>query len=255
MAENTLSTVLKSDLEAVKGGLPADFNIQRFVNNAIALLNGNDTLKKFVQKNGTAQVKNGLMQGAYLGLDALRNEFYLIPYGDKLDFRIDYRGEQKLVEKYSIRPVKEIYAKVVRQGDDFQEKIVNGVPTIDFMPMPFNANPVIGAFAVCLFEDGGLVYEAMNLEELEAVKKKSQKSAAWAEFTNEMYKKAVLRRLCKHIKIDFETPTQQEIYNEDMAIVTQPNIEEEIEEKANAEEFVIDGQFTETEETETVELP
>lgn len=249
---NELSTVLKTELESVKAGLPANFNIQRYVNNAIALLNGNEVLQKFVKENkdtAIGQIKSGLMRGAYLGLDALRNEFYLIPYGKKLDFRIDYRGEQKLVKKYSIRPVKEIYAKVVRKGDDFEEKIINGVPTIDFKPLPFNESPVIGAFAVCLFEDGGIAYEVMTLAELNAVEAKSQRSGAWKDFPNEMRKKSVIRRLCKQMEIDFENPEQLEIFNEDMGMdFSQKDIREEVAEKANSEEFVIEGEWVEEDE-------
>lgn len=252
---NDLSTVLRTELETVKSGLPANFNIQRFVNNAVALLNGNETLQKYVANNagGIGQIKNGLMRGAYLGLDALRNEFYLIPYGSKLDFRIDYRGEQKLVKKYSIRPVKDIYAKIVRQGDDFEEKIINGVPTIDFKPMPFNESPVVGAFAVCLFEDGGIAYEVMNKAELDAVEAKSQRSGAWKDFPNEMRKKSVIRRLCKQMEIDFENATQYEIFNEDMGMnFDRPNIQEEVKENANTEDFIIEGEYEDTDDSDVV---
>lgn len=252
---NDLSTVLRTELETVKSGLPANFNIQRFVNNAVALLNGNETLQNFVAKNkgGVGQIKNGLMRGAYLGLDALRNEFYLIPYGSKLDFRIDYRGEQKLVKKYSIRPVKDIYAKIVRQGDDFEEKIVNGVPTIDFKPMPFNESPIVGVFAVCLFEDGGMIYEVMSKKEIDACEAKSQKSGAWRDFYGEMAKKSCIRRLMKAMTIEFENPEQLEIFNEDMGMnFDRPNIQEEAKENANSEDFIIEGEYEDTDDSDVV---
>lgn len=246
---NELSTVLRTELESVKAGLPANFNIQRFVNNAVALLNGNETLQKFAKSNGTGQIKSGLMRGAYLGLDALRNEFYLIPYGNKLEFRIDYRGEQKLVKKYSIRPVKEIYAKVVRKGDDFEEKIVDGIPTISFRPLPFNESPIIGAFAVCLFEDGGIAYEVMNKAEIDACEAKSKQSAAWRDFWAEMAKKSCIRRLTKQFELSFESAEQVEIFNEDMGMdFSDKDIREEVAENANAEEFVIEGEWAEEDE-------
>lgn len=250
---NDLSTVLRTELEGVKSGLPANFNIQRFVNNAVALLNGNETLQEFAKSYGTGQIKSGLMRGAYLGLDALRNEFYLIPYKSKLDFRIDYRGEQKLVKKYSIRPVKDIYAKIVRQGDDFEEKIVNGVPTIDFKPMPFNESPIIGVFAVCLFEDGGMIYEVMSKKEIDACEAKSQKSGAWRDFYGEMAKKSCIRRLMKAMTIEFENPEQLEIFNEDMGMnFDRPNIQEEAKENANSEDFIIEGEYEETDDSDVV---
>ena len=166
------------------------------------------------------QIIAGLTRGAFLGLDALNSECHLVPFGNKLNFMIDYRGAQKLVKKYSMRKVKDIYAKLVRQGDVFEEEIIHGVPTINFKPKPFNTGAIIGAFAVCLFEDGGMVYDAMNLQELEKTRSasRSKNSPAWSNYTGEMYKKTVIHRLCKHIEIDFESPNQKQIFDDDMKI-------------------------------------
>ena len=85
------------------------------------------------------------------------------------EFQTDYKGEIKLAKKYSINPVKDIYAKLVREGDDFEEYIKDGHQTINFKPKSFNNGEIIGAFAVCLFQDGGMIYEAMSKEEIEEV--------------------------------------------------------------------------------------
>ena len=221
MAEKkeTFSLMLTSSLVEVEDALPRDFNKTRFVQNAVALLNDNDTLKSFVKsnENGIQAVKAGLLKGAYLGLDFVSNEAYLIPYGSKLQFMPSYRGCVKLAQKYSIRPVKDIYAKVVRKGDEFTEKIVNGQQTIDFLPLPFNGGEIIGAFAVCQFQDGGMQYDVMNITELEQTRKASKMAngAAWKNYPAEMYKKTVLHRLCKHIQIDFDNPEQYKYFNED----------------------------------------
>ena len=222
--KQTFSMMLTDSLTKVEDALPKGFNKTRFVQNAIALLNDNDTLAKFCRENkeqGTNAVKLGLLKGAYLNLDFLSNEAYLIPYGSKLQFMPSYRGCVKLVQKYSIRPVKDIYAKVVRQGDEFTEKIVDGQPSIDFKPLPFNGGDIIGAFAVCLFQDGGMQYDVMSLAELEQTRRASKMAngPAW-KFLSEMYKKTVLHRLCKHIQIDFDSPEQYKYFNEDMQIET-----------------------------------
>ena len=130
--KDTFSVALTNELESQKAALPADFNIPRFVQNSIALLNGNDTLADFAKKHGTAQIKQGLLRGAYLGLDALNSEMYLIPYGSQLNFMPSYKGMTKLAQKYSTRPIKSIYAKVVRDGDTFEEVIERGEPSINF---------------------------------------------------------------------------------------------------------------------------
>lgn len=215
--KQTFSMALTSSLTEVADALPKDFNMTRFVQNGVALLNDNEQLKNYAKEYGTSQIKLGMMKAAYLGVDFMSKEAYLIPYGKTLNFMLDYRGNTKLVRKYSIRPVLDIYAKIVREGDEFTEKIVDGHPSIDFKPLPFNGGKIIGAFAVCLFKDGGMIYDVMTLDELERTRKASKmpNGGAW-KFVEEMYKKTVLHRLCKHIQIDFDSPEQYKYFNEDM---------------------------------------
>lgn len=223
--KQTFSVMLTESLNEVKDALPVGFNLARYVQNAVALLNDNEGLRKFAQTHGTSQIKMGLMKGAYLGLDAMSKECYLIPYGSSLQFMPSYIGCEKLVIKYSVRPVKNIYAKVVREGDAFEEKIVEGQPTIDFKPKPFNDGKIIGAFAVCLFKDGGMIYDTMSLKSIEQTRKASKMSggATWTNYYEEMAKKTVLHRLCKHIQIDFDNPKQYEYFNEDnQAVFEEP---------------------------------
>lgn len=244
MAENSFSLALTTDLEEHRSALPADFNINRFVQNSVALLNGNDVLMKFAKEHGTSQIKAGLMRGAYQGLDALNGEMYLVPYGATLNFMQSYKGDVKMVKKYSQRPIKDIYAKLVREGDEFEEGVVNGEPTINFKPVPFNDGKIIGAFAICLYKDGGLVYDTMSLKDLENTRSasKAKNSPAWSKFTGQMYLKTVLHRLCKHLSIDMDA-SAKEAFDAGIEIETDPAeiAKQEIEENANAEELEIEG--------------
>lgn len=240
--KETFSVALMNNLDEVSDALPIGFNKTRFVQNAVALLNENDTLQDFAKSYGTSQIKAGMLKGAYLGLDFMNKEAYLIPYKNQLNFMIDYRGSVKLCKKYAIRPIKDIYAKIVKKGDDFEESIINGMPTINYKPLPFNDNETIGAFAVCLFEDGGMQYDVMSLKELENTRKssKASNSPAWTKFTDEMYKKTVLHRLCKHIEIDFASAEQRVLFDDDVAMETNPleQRDMEVSENANTEEFI-----------------
>lgn len=247
MAEN-FSVILRDELESHRTALPVKFNIDRYVSNAVALLNGNDTLAKFAQQYGTSQIKQGLLRAATQDLDAMNSEIYLIPYGSTLQFMPSYKGMAKMVRKYSTRKVKDIYAKVVREGDEFEETIANGNPSINYKPRPFNNGEIIGVFAVCLFEDGGLVYETMSKAEVESCRKmsRSKGSPAWASFWGEMAKKTVIRRLCKSITLNMDSDAV-EMFNEGTDIETDPAVlaNREIEENANAEELFVDSEVTE----------
>nr|DAK81731.1 MAG TPA: RecT protein [Bacteriophage sp.] len=248
MAENTqivekkennsnFSIVLADKLESVSDALPKDFNKARFVQNALALVNENPNIAKY----GQQKIMSGLLKGAYLGLDFYSKECYLVPYGNDLNYQTDYRGAKKLAKKYSIRPIKDIYAKLVHEGDLFDEKIIDGEQSFDFKPKPFNDGKIIGAFAVVLYTDGGMAYDTMSLADLENTRKssKASNSPAWKNFTGEMYKKTVLHRLCKHIELDFENPTQQNMFLSGMEIETdqQKIAENEIAENANSVDF------------------
>ena len=198
------SDQLNDKLVSVESALPKDFNRERFVQNCLAVMNETPQLAK-INKAETIQ---GLLKGAYLGLDFMNRECYLIPYGTKVQFQTDYKGEIKFTKKYSTRKIMDIYAKVVREGDTFTEEIIDGKPSIDFKPITFNKGDIIGAFAVVLFKDGGMMYEVMSVEDINSVRNnysKASQSKAWKNSFDEMCKKTVLRRLCKHIDTDFES--------------------------------------------------
>lgn len=235
--KDSFSTALTERLDEIEEALPTGFNKARFVQNTLSLLNDDPGLQKY----GRNQLMLGLVKGAVLGLDFFNKEAFLVPYGTKLNYQTSYTGSVKLAKKYSIRPIKDIYAKLVREGDTFEEGVVNGEQVVNFTPKAFNNGKIIGAFAVCLFDDGGLQYDTMSLEELENTRKhsKASNSPAWRDFTGEMYKKTVLRRLCKHIEIDFENTEQRQVFDDETAIETDPKViaEQEIAENANAEEF------------------
>lgn len=76
--KQTFSESLSTSLVEVKQALPSDFNITRFVQNSVALLNENEQLARFATQYGTGQIKAGLMRGAYLGLDFINREAYLV---------------------------------------------------------------------------------------------------------------------------------------------------------------------------------
>lgn len=234
------SVALTEKLDSVSEALPKGFNKARFTQNAIALLNDNPGIAKY----GQNQIIGGLMKGAYLGLDFYSKECYLIPYGQSLNYQTDYRGEKKLAKKYSIRPIKDIYAEIVREGDEFSIGVKDNERVVNFVPKPFNDGKIVGAFAVVEYQDGGIGTDTMSISELENTRKhsKAANSMAWKDFTSEMYKKTVLRRLCKHIEIDFENTMQRTIYTQEAEIETDPVeiARQEIEENANAEEFIID---------------
>lgn len=221
MSTNHLALVYKNLeelLQAKRDALPKGFNQTRFLQNCMTVLQ--DT--KGIERVEPRSIARTMLKGAFLGLDFFNRECYAVPYGNMLQFLTDYKGEIKLAKKYSLRPIKEIYAKLVREGDEFQEEIINGEQTINFKPKPFNDGEILGAFAVVLYEDGGMAYDTMSTSEIEHIRFAFSKQAAgkaWTESRGEMYKKTVLRRLCKLIELDFDTIEQYRAFEEGSGFV------------------------------------
>lgn len=206
-----IHTNLRKLINSKRDAMPRGFNETRFLQNCMAVLQ--DT--KDIEKCDPVTVARTLLKGGFLGLDFFNKECYCIIYSGQAQFQTDYKGEMKLAKKYSVRPVLDIYAKLIREGDEFEEKIIDGKPTIDFKPKFPNNDKVLGAFAVAQFKDDGMIYEVMTTEEIEATRKSYSKQAngpAWTKSPGEMYKKTVLRRLCKNIELDFDTAEQDEAF-------------------------------------------
>ena len=206
---NELSLALSSEFEQpnVIEALPRDFNRARFIQNTVALVQDNEQLSKMPQ----SKLVPVLMKGAYLGLDFFNKECYAVPYGQQLQFVPSYTGMVKLAKRFSKRPLKDIYAHIVHEGDEFESGMEDGHEYVRFKPLSFNDGAIIGAFAVAQYQDGGIKVETMSRQQLDAVKRmsKAQSGTAWKFFADEMYRKSVIRRLCKGIDLDMETIAAQ----------------------------------------------
>lgn len=208
------------ELTKHKEALPPGFKRERFVLNCITVIQ--DMMKDKKKREKLEEVKIEtipvcLAKGAYLGLDFFNGECYAIPYGGNMQFQTDYKGEIKLCKRHSKNPVKDIFAKVVREGDFFEEEVDSGIQKVRYKPQPFSDNQMIGAFAIVLYKDGSMLYDTMSKKEIEKVRdtySKAKDSQAWKDSTGEMYKKTVLRRLCKLIDLDFDSIEQRIAYED-----------------------------------------
>lgn len=208
----TLTNNLNLSLEAVKDALPKDFNSSRFLQNAIAVVKAKPDLMKYNQ----TELLQCMLKGAYLGLDFMNQEAWLVPYGGHVTFQSGYKGDCKFVKKYSIRPLQDIFAKVVRRGDELEYGVENGKPYLNYKPIPFNGDEIVGVFAVAYFSDGGCLYEVMTMDEVNKVRKVSKCSGTgpWKDWFDQMAMKTVLRRLAKSIETDFDNVNQKEAWDE-----------------------------------------
>lgn len=213
------SKLIESLTERAKA-LPPGFNRDRFTMNCLSviqdMLADNESAEKLISCT-VESVVIAFMKGALLDLDFFNGECYIIPYKGTANFQTNYRGEIKLCKKYSKNKIRDIYAKNVRKGDFFEEVIESGRQSVTWKPIPFNDEEIIGTFAVVLYEDGSMIYDAMSKAEIEKTRSNYSKmpnSSAWKKSPGEMYKKTVLRRLTKLVDFDFANAEQVMAFND-----------------------------------------
>ncbi|MBP5161869.1 MAG: recombinase RecT [Spirochaetales bacterium] len=215
-----IQNAIMAQLTEKISAMPEGFNKDRFTLNCVTLIR--DMLKDKKKRDNLSGISAEsialcMIKGAFLGLDFMSGECYAIPYGGEMSFQTDYKGELKICKKHSINPIKDIFAKLVREGDIYEEIVEDGKQNIIFKPLPFNDAPIVGAFAVVTYKDGSMMYESMSAKEIENIRQtysKAKDGDAWKKSTGEMYKKTVLRRLSKFIEKDFDKVEQIMSYDE-----------------------------------------
>lgn len=143
------------------------------------------------------------------GLEPDGRRAHLIPYGNKCQLVIDYKGYVELA--YRSGMAKNIHASVVYEGDLFdydRGKVRQHRPwqVRQDDGRPEDKGDVYAAY--CIVEMGGGVehHEVMWLDEIDGIRKRSKAgtSGPWVTDWNEMAKKTVFRRASKWIPMSAE---------------------------------------------------
>lgn len=207
--ELTMSGYFATELERISDALSPDFNRQRFALNFVSMIQDKPELQKYPKE----VLATALVRSAQDNLDALNNEVYIYKgYGDKLTYTISYKGLRKMAIEKSVRPIKDIYAKCIYEGDTVEEYFVGGEPRLEYKSNFMKRGKWVGVMAVCVFRDGSEIYELMDMADINAIKSKSRNSGAWVSFPQEMGKKSCIRRLCKQITLDFSDKQQADMF-------------------------------------------
>ena len=234
--ELTMSGYFSEELDRISGALPADFNKQRFALNFVSLIQDKPELQQYSKE----VLATALVRSAQDNLDALNNEVYIYKgYSDKLTYTISYKGLKKMAIEKSIKPIKQITAKVVYEGDTLDEEIVNGEAHLHYKSSLVNKKNPVGVFALATFKDGSETYEILTKEETDKIKSKSRNSGAWRDFETEMMKKSAVRRLCKNIPLDFSGKQQADAFfgADELETDPQAQAQSDIEQNANKQAF------------------
>lgn len=230
---------------------PKDYNLSN------ALMGAYLTLKETKDRNNNpvlesctaTSIANSLMNMATLGLSVQKKQGYFIAYSGQCQFQRSYFGNITIARRYGM---KDIHAEIIYDGDKFKYHIEDGNKVLDSHEQDFmniDNDKILGAYAVVLMEDGTKHLEVMNIKQIkqswsQGYGYKENGNGTHQKFTDQMAKKTVINRALKQIINSHGDAFIQEVEEATEEIPKQDIIEHEvayeIEQNANAEEFIPD---------------
>ncbi len=149
-----------------------------------------------------------MLTAAQLGLEPNTplGQAYLIPYGNKCEFQIGYKGLLELAHRSG--EIKTLEARCVYENDEFN--IEYGLnPNLIHKPCFKDKGELIGVYAVYHLNNGGYAFEFMNKTEIEEHRNQYSKAykradSAWSTDFEAMAKKTVIKRLLKYAPLKTE---------------------------------------------------
>jgi phage RecT family recombinase len=160
------------------------------------------------------------LQGAEQGIPIDGKLGYLVPYGTEATFMASYIGLVAVARRHNL--VTDAYARIVRQRDEFDLSMEDGIFKVRFRPhIGSDAGEVIGTFAILMFPGKRCVADFMSSEEIEGIRKRSKagSSGPWVTDWAEMAKKTVLRRTIKTYVDDPEVLAMLDADDRDHGII------------------------------------
>lgn len=195
-----LMTKMAKEIEAA---LPSMVSSERFQRVALTAFSNNEKLQSCDPMSFIA----AMMESAQLGLEPNTplGQAYLIPYGNKVQFQVGYKGLLELSQRSG--KIQNLRAHEVRVNDKFQLKYgLNEV--LEHEPLIFgDRGDVIGYYAAYSLKDGGYSFAFMTKDEiLEHAQKfsKTFKFGPWQTDFDAMAKKTVIKQLLKYAPLSIE---------------------------------------------------
>lgn len=220
------------------------------------------TIQETVDRNGKPalevctknSIANALLNMVIQGLNPAKKQCYFIVYGSQLALQRSYFGSIHIAK--TVDPnIQDIVAEVVYEGQKFRYQRQRGYNIIieHEMQLGDDSKPIIGAYAQVLYKDGREKSTIMSFEEIKAAWAKSpthpiesdgeiKKTSTHGQYTAEMAKKTVINRACKSIiNTSDDSSLLIMAYRQTEADIAEAEAALEIDEKANTQPIIIDG--------------
>ena len=207
--------------------LPKHLSADRFLRVALTAFTRTPKLLQCTK----ASLTESLMDCSALGLEPDGRKAHLLPYWNKrleafeCKLIVDYKGLVNLARRSG--EIADIHADVVGENDFFEYSFGND-GHLEHKPAIKGRGEVIAAYSYVKLKDGSSSYEVMNLEEIEAIHKRSKSadSGPWVTDWNEMAKKTVFRRHSKWLPVSSELMKKASDKDYDVPIDLMPYAED-----------------------------
>ncbi len=198
---------IKDYLKAYEGefakALPSVLTPERFTRMALTALTKTPKLAQCAPSS----FMGAMLEAAQLGLEPNTplGQAYLIPYGNKCQFQIGYKGLIDLA--YRSEELRSIEAHEVYENDVFDFEFGLNSKLVH-KPAIKDRGEVVWYYAVYHLVNGGYGFEVMSREDVEVHARKYSKTfnnGPWQTDFDEMAKKTVLKKALKYapLKSDF----------------------------------------------------
>lgn len=186
-----------------KKALPEHVSEEKFVRVVMTAISGNPKLADADRTSFFAacmkSAESGLMPN---GVDAA-----LVPFYNKKMNRTEVSyikmiaGDLKLLRQSG--ELKSIQSQIIYKNDEFEYYVDESGEHLKHKPNMFgDRGDKVGAYAIAITKDGGVYIEVMTTEQINAVKSvsKTKDFGPWSgPFESEMWRKTVLKRICKRL--------------------------------------------------------
>lgn len=206
----TIGDLIYSYKDKFAAALPSVITPERFARIAANAVAANPSLAKCSQTS----LIGALLCAAQAGLEPNTSlgQAYIIPYGEKAQFQISYKGLIELAHRSG--QLKDISAHVVYEGDTFEYEL--GLePKLKHVPAMSDRGKATWVYAVYHLNSGGYGFEVMSVEDINNHRRQYSKvrgTSPWDTSWEEMAKKTVVKKALKYAPMasDFVKATTQD---------------------------------------------
>lgn len=269
LTQKQVTSNVATRIEAMKGEgllIAPNYSVSNALSSAYYALK-NAPGGNLLEKCTPDSIYNALLDMVTQGLSPAKTQCYFVPYGNTVKLTRSYFGTMKVVKQ--LPEVKDIYAEVIYEGDDFKIKNENGRKVFVSHDTDWtNAdNAIVGAYCIIEKVDGEKILTVMTKKEIDKSWSQAKTKNVQNNFPQEMAKRTVINRAAKQffntsddndLFIDAVNRTTENEYDNERQVKEAEPVRDDVEtlddilkapNKPAEDENVVDGEFTE--ETQT----